>query len=173
MVSSKAKSVADYLKELPSDRRKVVTAVRAVIRKNLPKGYREVMGWGMISYGIPLSRYPDTYNGQPLCYAEVAAQKNHYAVYHECLWGSLRRPPPERFKAGKKLDMEILRRFRKLGHPLPAIAKDAARRSGSTSSAAKAGRRPNGASNRVPEAKASLRRKSPALLKPSSGLASG
>ena len=39
-----------------------------MIRKNLPRGYREVMGWGMISYGIPLSRYPDTYNGQPLWY---------------------------------------------------------------------------------------------------------
>ncbi|NIR35130.1 MAG: DUF1801 domain-containing protein, partial [Actinobacteria bacterium] len=39
---------------------------------NLPDGYEEAMGWGMISYEIPLSRYPDTYNGKPLAYAALA-----------------------------------------------------------------------------------------------------
>lgn len=40
-----------------------------------------MMNWGMISYGIPLERYPDTYNGQPLGYAALAAQKNYFALY--------------------------------------------------------------------------------------------
>ena len=39
------------------------------------------MNWGMITYQVPLDRYPDTYNGQPLAYAALASQKNHMAVY--------------------------------------------------------------------------------------------
>ena len=76
MASSKATTVAAYLKGLPADRRKVVSAVRDVVLKNLPKGYREGMNWGHITYEVPLERYPDTYNGQPLCYVGLAAQKN-------------------------------------------------------------------------------------------------
>src|SRR3954462_5762058 len=50
MVQSKAKSVADYLKELPPERRKVVAAERKGIKSKLPAGYEEAMNWGMISY---------------------------------------------------------------------------------------------------------------------------
>jgi Domain of unknown function (DU1801) len=81
MVSSKETTPAAYLASLPPERRKVIAAVRAVIRKHLPKGYVETMNWGMLSYEIPLSRYPVTYNKQPLSYAALAAQKNNYSVY--------------------------------------------------------------------------------------------
>jgi hypothetical protein len=43
--------------------------------------YRETMNWGMITYEIPMERYPDTYNKQPLGCAALAAQKNHFALY--------------------------------------------------------------------------------------------
>ncbi len=52
-----------------------------MILKNLPKGYEEVMNWGMITYQVPLETFPDTYNKKPLMYAALAAQKNHMAVY--------------------------------------------------------------------------------------------
>ena len=52
-----------------------------MIKKHLPKGYKESMNWGVIAYEIPLKVFPDTYNGQPLCYAALAAQKNHNALY--------------------------------------------------------------------------------------------
>ncbi len=81
MVSSKAKTVSEYLKELPPERAKIIRAVRKVIKDNLPKGYVERMNWGMISYEIPLSVYPVTYNKQPLSYAGLAAQKNNYSLY--------------------------------------------------------------------------------------------
>ena len=55
--------------------------VRTVIRKNLPSGYTEAMNWGMIAYEVPLRRYPDTYNGQPLMYAALASQRRHMSVY--------------------------------------------------------------------------------------------
>jgi hypothetical protein len=121
-------TVEAYLDQLPEDRRAALSAVRAVILKNLPKGYEEAMNWGAISYQIPLERYPDTYNGQPLCYAGLASQKNHMAVYLMCAYGSnaiamwLR----EEFrKAGKKLDMgKACIRFKKLDDlPLNVIGK--------------------------------------------------
>jgi uncharacterized protein YdhG (YjbR/CyaY superfamily) len=128
MVMSKANTVAEYLESLPEDRREVVASVRKVIRKSLPKGYKEVMNYGMIVYEVPLSRYPETYNKQPLCFAAVAAQKNHFAVYLNCFMSGTPREKALRdgfAKAGKKLDMgKSCIRFQKLDDSsLDAIAK--------------------------------------------------
>jgi hypothetical protein len=128
MVQSSAKTVTGYLAELPAERRAVIAKVRATIRRHLPKGYKEVMGWGVITYSIPLSRYPDTYNGQPLCYAALAAQKHFYAVYLMCVHGDPKREAKLRqgFKAaGKKLDMgKSCIRFKKLDDiPLEVIGE--------------------------------------------------
>lgn len=81
MVSSQAKTVEEYLNELPVDRRAVVSKVRGVILESLPEGYEEAMNWGMISYQVPLERYPKTGNGQPLLYAGIAAQRGNYSLY--------------------------------------------------------------------------------------------
>ena len=108
MVRSAATNVDQYLAELPEERRAVMTAVRKLIRKHLPKGYVETMNWGMICYEIPLERYPDTYNGQPLSYVALAAQKNKYSLYLTGTYGSEAKDEELRaaFKAaGKKLDM--------------------------------------------------------------------
>lgn len=86
MARSAATTVADYLAELPSERRAVITAVRDLVNRNLPPGYEERMSWGMISWEVPLSRYPTTYNGQPLAFVALAAQKNHYALYLMCVY---------------------------------------------------------------------------------------
>ena len=80
-MQSQATTVEQYLAELPEDRRIAIEEVRSVILANLPEGYQESMNWGMISYEIPLDRYPDTYNKKPLGYAGLASQKNHMAVY--------------------------------------------------------------------------------------------
>jgi Domain of unknown function (DU1801) len=118
MASSKAATVERYLQELPEDRRAVVSAVRDVVVRNLPAGYRETMSWGMISYEVPLEDYPDTYNGQPLGCAALAAQKNYYALYLNCVYSD---PAREQWlrdafaQAGKKLDMgKSCVRFKKL-----------------------------------------------------------
>jgi uncharacterized protein YdhG (YjbR/CyaY superfamily) len=108
MATSKATTVDEYLAELPDDRRQVVNAVRRLVRKHIPTGYRETMAFGMIGWVIPLERYPTTYNKQPLQYVGLAAQKNHYALY---LMGVYADSSAERAlkaayaKAGKKLDM--------------------------------------------------------------------
>ncbi|MEO6444600.1 MAG: DUF1801 domain-containing protein [Gemmatimonadaceae bacterium] len=128
MASSQARTVTEYLAELPAERRKVMGAVRKVVKDNLPKGYVEEMAFGMIGYGIPLSRYPDTYNKQPLSYVGLAAQKNYYALYMNCLYTSAKRTKwfaGEFKKAGKKLDMgESCVRFKRLEDlPMEVIAE--------------------------------------------------
>lgn len=118
MVQSSATTVDEYLKSLPDDDREVVSAVRKVVRANLPEGYEEAMASGMIGYGIPLSRYPKTYNKQPLSYVALAAQKNHYALYLMCAYmdAAQMKALEDGFrKAGKKLDMgKSCLRFRSL-----------------------------------------------------------
>lgn len=108
MARSMAGSVEDYLQELPRERREVLQAVRKVVLDNLPAGYVETMNWGMITYEIPLERYPDTYNKRPLMYAALASQKNHMSLYLMCVYShkESRIRFEEKFKAsGKKLNM--------------------------------------------------------------------
>ncbi len=81
MVSSDATTVQQYLEEVPEDRRGDIEAVRNLIIENLPDGYVETMRWGMITYEVPLETYPSTYNGKPLMFAALAAQKRHLALY--------------------------------------------------------------------------------------------
>lgn len=108
MARSTAKTPAAYLASLPVQRRAALSAVRKVVKRYMPKGYRETMNWGMITWEIPLSRYPNTYNGQPLCYVGLAAQKNFSTLY---LMGAAADPGAFRVlkaafaKAGKKFDM--------------------------------------------------------------------
>ena len=66
MVSSKAATVAEYLADLPEDRRADIQQVREVILANLPDGFQECMQYGMIGYAIPLERFSNTYNKQAL-----------------------------------------------------------------------------------------------------------
>ena len=108
MVQSKATTVEAYLAALPDDRRKTISEVRSVVKKHLPKGYEEMIGSGMITYCVPLERYPNTYNKQPLCYVGLAAQKNHNALYLMGAYatGAQRKALEDAFRqAGKKLDM--------------------------------------------------------------------
>jgi uncharacterized protein YdhG (YjbR/CyaY superfamily) len=111
MVSSKAATVDEYLAELPEERREAIATVRRFILDHLPEGYVEGMNWGMIVYEIPLERYPDTYNNQPLGLVALASQKNHMSLY---LLGDdeFRRRWKE---TGKKLDMgKTCIRFRRV-----------------------------------------------------------
>lgn len=114
----RSRAVEGYLAQLPAERREVVTTVRDVVNANLPEGYTEGMGWGMITWSVPLERYPDTYNGQPLGYVALAAQQRHYALY---LMGAYSEPGAEqplrqRWEAtGRKLDMgKSCLRFRRI-----------------------------------------------------------
>lgn len=84
-MQSKATTVDQYLAELPEDRQKAISQLRKVIKKNMPKGFQETMGYGMIGYVVPHSKYPAGYHcnpKDPLPFMNVASQKNFIAVYH-------------------------------------------------------------------------------------------
>jgi uncharacterized protein YdhG (YjbR/CyaY superfamily) len=103
----KINKVEEYLNELPDDRMESLSIVREVITQNLPTGYDEVMNWGMITYEVPLVKFPETYNGKPLMYAALASQNNHMSVY---LMGCYMSPDIRKEfenaykKSGKKFD---------------------------------------------------------------------
>lgn len=112
-----AATVEEYLGALPDDRRAALDAVRQVVLDHLPAGFEETMQHGMISYVVPLDRYPDTYNGQPLAVASLANQKNHMALYLMGVYADEggERWLRERWPSGKKLDLgKSCLRFKKL-----------------------------------------------------------
>lgn len=120
-MQSKAKTVQEYLDQLPDHRREAISAVRDVMLKNLPKGFEEGMQHGMIGYFVPHSVYPDGYHcnpKEPLPYASLAAQKNYMSIYLMCIYGD--EAHRDWFveawnKTGKKLDMgKSCVRFKKL-----------------------------------------------------------
>ncbi len=130
-MNSNAVTVEEYLAELPADRRPALEAVRKVILENLPAGYEEVINWGMITYQVPLSVYPDTYNKKPLMYAALASQKNHMAVYLMGIY--MNEDSRQRFETdykatGKRFDAgQSCVRFKKLDDlPITLIAENIA-----------------------------------------------
>ena len=90
-MKSEALTVTDYLKSLPADREPFVAKLRETILKSIPAGFEEVMGYGMITYVVPKSIYPDGYHCDPklpLPFVSVASQKNFVALYHMGIYGS-------------------------------------------------------------------------------------
>jgi len=70
---------------LPADRQATINALRKVIKKNLPKGFQECMGYGMLGYVVPHSIYPAGYHcnpKDPLPFMGLASQKNSINLYH-------------------------------------------------------------------------------------------
>ena len=86
-MASSPTSVHEYLAALPPDRREALSAVRAVILKSLPAGYEEALQYGMISYFVPFSVLPNTYNKQPLGYAALASFKSYMSLYLNNVYG--------------------------------------------------------------------------------------
>lgn len=121
-------TVEDYLTALPDDRREIIQTVRKIILANLPEGYVETFGFGMIAYVIPLKHYPNTYNKQPLMLAALASQKNNCSLYLMTVYGE---PKIEKWfkeefeKSGKRLKMgKSCVHFNKIDDlPLDLIAK--------------------------------------------------
>ena len=104
----KATTVRAFLASLDAERRTTIEEARRIVLEHLPKGFEETIVYGMIGYVIPLSRFPDTYNGQPLMLAGIASQKNYVALH---MMGAYMNPPTRKIletgfkRAGKKLDM--------------------------------------------------------------------
>ena len=127
MARSNAATVDEYIAELPHERAAELSRVRDAENGALRPGFVERMAWGMISWEVPLEVSGPTYNKQPLVYAALAAQKNHNALYLNCVYASAERS--QRLEAafaaaGKTLDMgKSCIRFKAADDlPLDAIA---------------------------------------------------
>src|ERR1700741_142592 len=75
------KPPAQYSASPPADRAKTIATLRALVNKHIPRGCDEFLVGGTIGWTIPLSRYPDTYNKQPICYVALSSQKNYCSLY--------------------------------------------------------------------------------------------
>ncbi|HOZ78094.1 MAG TPA: DUF1801 domain-containing protein [Ferruginibacter sp.] len=84
-MQSKATTVDEYMEQLPDERKAAMKKLRAIIKKHLPKGFQECMGYGMMGYVVPHSKYPAGYHcnpKDPLPFLALASQKNFIALYH-------------------------------------------------------------------------------------------
>ncbi len=95
-MQSNAASVQEYIASLPEDRAKAIEALRKIINKNIPKGFKEEMSYGMIGFVVPHIIYPAGYHCNsklPLPFLSIASQKNFIAVYHMGIYAN-----PELYK---------------------------------------------------------------------------
>jgi hypothetical protein len=132
VASSDAKTPEEYIASLPPDRREAISAMREVVRRNLPDGYAEGMESGMIAWYVPLDQFPDTYNGRPLGVAALASQKQYMSLYLNTVYGD---PKLEEWfrarfaESGKRLNMgKSCLRFKSLDDvPLDLIGETIAK----------------------------------------------
>lgn len=128
MVSSAAATVQEYLDELPPEKRAVIQELRVLAEENLPSGLEEAMNFGMVVYQVPEAIVGKTYNGQPLVFAAIAAQKNYFSIYLMPIyaWEETRLEFEKAYVAsGKRMDVgKACIRFRKLEDlPVDVIAQ--------------------------------------------------
>jgi hypothetical protein len=84
-MQSNATIPKDYIASLPADRKPAMIKLRTLLKKNLPRGFKEVMGYGMLGYVVPHTIYPAGYHcnpEEPLPFIGLASQKNFIALYH-------------------------------------------------------------------------------------------
>jgi hypothetical protein len=82
---SKAATAEAYLKDMPAEKKEAFNKLRKTILENIPEGFKEVVGNGMIHYVVPHELFPAGYHcnpAQPLSFMSIASQKNFLAVYH-------------------------------------------------------------------------------------------
>jgi hypothetical protein len=75
----------------PEERQEAMIRLRKTINDNLPEGFKEGIGYGMIGYAVPHSLYPAGYHCDPklpLPFMSFASQKNFIAFYHMGLYAN-------------------------------------------------------------------------------------
>jgi hypothetical protein len=107
-MQSTATTVEEYLESIPPERGEMLRELLDELRPHFPDGLSEEMGFGMITWVVPLDREPDTYNGKPLMYAALASQKQYVSLYLMTIYDGAAMPETEfrqRWSGRKKLNM--------------------------------------------------------------------
>lgn len=83
-MQSSAETVAQYLQELPADRREFIETLRQVIADSIDPRFVETMQYGMITWVIPKDIYPPGYHCKPadcVPFLSLASQKKAVSIY--------------------------------------------------------------------------------------------
>jgi uncharacterized protein YdhG (YjbR/CyaY superfamily) len=86
-----AHNVDEYLEQTDPKWKDVMRKMRAFIKQNIPKAFEETLNHNMVGYVVPLRVYPKGNLGnpnEPLPFINIAAQKDHIALYHMGLNGN-------------------------------------------------------------------------------------
>lgn len=87
---SDAKTVDQYIEELPEDRKGPFLKLFKAIQDSIPEGFELTMQYGMPGFVVPHSIYPAGYHCKPsdaLPFASLANQKQGINFYHMGLYG--------------------------------------------------------------------------------------
>ena len=87
----KARTIAEYVKQIPEDRQQVFEKLLSILRENLPPGFEECLSYGMPAFSVPHSLYPQGYHVSPqvaLPFISIASQKNFIAFYNMGLYAT-------------------------------------------------------------------------------------
>lgn len=126
---AEATTLAAYLEEIPDKWRPIVVKLRELVLENLRDGFDEVVNWGMLTYEVPLATSGKTYNGKPLMYVAIGAQKNHVGFYLSGLYCQpelMTQFQEAHAKSGVKLDMgKACMRIKKMDQILEPVLGNA------------------------------------------------
>ena len=78
----KAATLAEYIDQIPEDRKVVFEKLLSILSTHLPKGFEECLSYGMPAFFVPHSLYPPGYHVSPqvaLPFISIASQKNFIA----------------------------------------------------------------------------------------------
>lgn len=84
-MQSASTTVEQYLDEVSEDKSAAFKKLFTTIKKNIPKGFKACISYGMIGFVVPHTLYPKGYHCDPkvpLPFVSIAAQKNFIAFYH-------------------------------------------------------------------------------------------
>ena len=84
-------TVQEYVAAVPEGKAAHFRKLRSTIKRSLPKGFREVMSYGMIGYVVPHALYPAGYHcnpAEPLPFMGLASQKGAITFYHMGLYSN-------------------------------------------------------------------------------------
>jgi len=83
------KSIKEYIGSLAADRKNSIIELINVIDKNIPTGFKKNMNYGIPSFVVPHSMYPNGYHCDttlPLPFIGVANLKSSISLYHMGLY---------------------------------------------------------------------------------------
>ena len=85
-------NIKEYINSLEADRKSPMIELINVIDKNIPKGFEKNMNYGMSSFVVPHSIYPDGYHCDttlPLLSIGISNLKSSISLYHMGLYVDL------------------------------------------------------------------------------------